>query len=464
MHDKFKDECGIFGIKPHPESANMTYLGLYALQHRGQESAGIVSSRGSKLTCHKNMGLVADVFGDEAHLRALEGDAAIGHVRYSTSGSSLLLNAQPLLINCHHGQIAMAHNGNLVNAHHIRNRLEEIGSIFNTESDTEVILHLIAKSRKATIQEAIIESLAQVEGAFSNVFITKDQMIAVRDPHGFRPLMMGRLGESTVFASETCAFDLIGATFEREVAPGEMVVVNDLGMIRSLRPFPEKPVRQCIFEHIYFARPDGVMFGESTHAYRHALGAKLALEAPVPADMVVPVPDSGVTAAIGYANQSGLPFSFGLIRNHYVGRTFIEPRQSIRHFGVKIKLNPVRSMIEGKRVLLVDDSLVRGTTSRKIIKMLRAAGAAEVHMRITAPPTTYPCFYGIDTPTRKELIASSHNVEEIRKYIEADSLAYISVDGMLECLQDSDPGDYCHACFTGEYIIGFPGQKEALEV
>ena len=303
-----------------------------------------------------------------------------------------------------------------------------------------------------------------MEGAFSCCFLTNQELIAVRDPHGFRPLVMGRLGESTVFASETCAFDLIGARYEREVAPGEMIVVNELGMIRSLRPFPEKPIRQCIFEHIYFARPDGIMYGESTQAYREALGAKLADEAPADADMVVPVPDSGVTAAIGYANRSGLPFAFGLIRNHYVGRTFIEPKQNIRHFGVKVKLNPVRSLIEGKRVLLVDDSLVRGTTSRKIIKMLKTAGVAEVHMRITAPPTAYPCFYGIDTPTRKELIASSHSVEEIRKYIEADSLAYISVQGLLDCLQNSSPDHYCHACFTGEYIIEFPGQKEALQV
>ncbi|MDJ0836444.1 MAG: amidophosphoribosyltransferase [Acidobacteriota bacterium] len=464
MLDKFKDECGVFGIKPHHEAANMTYLGLYALQHRGQESAGIVASDHGYLTCHKQMGLVADVFSEEA-LARLPGDAAIGHVRYSTAGASLLANAQPILINCHHGQIAMAHNGNLVNAGEVRRRLEGIGSIFNSNSDTEVILHLIAKSKKKTIEEAVIEALSQVKGAYSCVFITKDKLIAVRDPHGFRPLVMGTLGESIAFASETCAFDLIGANYEREIEPGEMMVVNELGMRRSSRPFKEKPARQCIFEHIYFARPDGIMFGESTLAYRERLGAKLAEESPVEADMVVPVPDSGVTAAIGYSNLSKIPFAFGLIRNHYVGRTFIEPKQSIRHFGVKVKLNPVKSLIKGKRVLLVDDSLVRGTTSRKIIKMLRAGGATEVHMRITAPPTTHPCFYGINTPTRKELIASSHTVEEIRKYIEADSLEYISLQGMLDCLENSNPDNYCHACFSGEYIIGFPGQdKESMEV
>jgi len=455
MLDKFKDECAVFGIKPHPESANMTYLGLYSMQHRGQESTGITWRNGSQLFNFKKMALVADAYSEKI-LRDMEGDAAIGHVRYSTSGSSMITNAQPMLITCQHGQISMAHNGNLVNAMEMRKKLEKIGSIFNSNSDTEVILHLVAKSQHSNFEDGLIEALRQVTGAYSCVFLTAEKLVAVRDPYGFRPLMMGTLGESTVFASETCAFDLIGATFEREVEPGEMIVVSDMGMRRSLKPFEAKPTRQCIFEHIYFARPDGVMFGESTHDYRHRLGAKLSEEAPIDADVVVPVPDSGVVAAVGYAQKSGIPLSFGLIRNHYVGRTFIEPKQSIRHFGVKVKLNAVRSQIEGKRILLVDDSLVRGTTSRKIIKMLKAAGALEIHVRITAPPTMYPCYYGIDTPTRNELIASTHSTEEIRKYIEADSLAYLSMDGMLDCLKNSKPKDYCHACFSGEYAITFP--------
>lgn len=461
MFDKFHDECGVFGIKPHPESANMTYLGLYALQHRGQESAGIVSLKDERLVCHKRMGLVADVF-DKSDIEKIEGHSAIGHVRYSTAGSSRIENAQPLLITCRQGQIAVAHNGNLVNADEIRKRLEAIGSIFNTDSDSEVILHLIAKSQAETFEDAVIEAMRQVEGAFSCIFLTKDRIIAVRDPYGFRPLMMGTLGESTVFASETCAFDLLDARFEREIEPGEMVIVNELGMRRCIRPFESKPTRQCIFEHIYFARPDGVMFGENTHEYRENLGAQLAVEAPVDADFVVPVPDSGVCAAVGYAKKSEIPFSLGLIRNHYVGRTFIEPKQSIRHFGVKLKLNAVRSLLEGKRVILVDDSLVRGTTSRKIVKMVRAAGATEVHLRITAPPTTHPCYYGIDTPNRKELIASSHSIEEIRRYIGADSLAYLSREGMFTCLKNSKPENYCHACFSGEYILPFPADKEEV--
>ncbi|CAM2066846.1 amidophosphoribosyltransferase [Sulfidibacter corallicola] len=460
MLDKFKDECGIFGIKPHPEAANMAYLGLYALQHRGQEAAGVVSESDGVLTCSKGQGLVSDVFTREK-LQRLRGDSAIGHVRYSTAGSNRIENAQPILITCQHGQIAVAHNGNLVNAMEMRRKLEKIGSIFNTDSDSEVLLHLIAKSKQETLEDAIIEALNQVEGAYSCVFHTKDKLIAVRDPRGFRPLMLGTLGESTVFASETCAFDLLDAQFQRELEPGEMVVVNRRGMRRSMKPFEEKPIRQCIFEHIYFARPDGFMFGEHTQRYREQLGAKLAEENPLEADYVIPVPDSGVSAALGYARASGIPFAFGLIRNHYVGRTFIEPKQSIRHFGVKIKLNPVRHLFEGKRVVLVDDSLVRGTTSRKIVKMVRNCGATEVHMRISAPPTTHPCYYGIDTPTRGELIASSHSIDEIRKYIEADSLEYISIQGMLDCLNNSSPESYCKACFTGDYVIPFPHQAGA---
>lgn len=458
MLDKFRDECGVFGIKSHLESANMAYLGLYALQHRGQESAGITTHKGGALKCHKRMGLVADVFKED-DIRDLAGDAAIGHVRYSTSGSSLIENAQPILITCQHGQMSVAHNGNLVNAGEIREHLEKIGSIFNSDSDSEVMLHLIAKSTTPDLQDAVVEALSQVKGAFSCLFLSKDKLIAVRDPHGFRPLMMGTLGEATVFASETCAFDLLDATFDRELEPGEMVTVNTLGMRRTQFPFETKPRRQCIFEHIYFARPDGFMFGESTHEYRDLLGAQLAREAPVDADLIVPVPDSGVCASVGYSRESGIPFAFGLIRNHYVGRTFIEPKQSIRHFGVKVKLNPVRNLIEGKRIVLVDDSLVRGTTSRKIVKMVRRAGAAEVHLRISAPPTTHPCYYGIDTPTRRELIASSHTTEEIQRYTGADTLAYMSMEGMMSCLTGSKPADYCHACFTGRYILKFPEEK-----
>lgn len=463
MLDKFRDECGIFGIKPHPESANMTYLGLYALQHRGQESTGITWCHQGQLQNFKSMGLVADAYS-ESKLREMEGKAAIGHVRYSTAGTSDIANAQPILITCQQGQISMAHNGNLVNANNLRKRLESLGSIFNSNSDTEVILHLIAKSSRTVLEEAVVDALKQVEGAYSCVFLAGDKLIAIRDPHGFRPLLMGSLGETTVFGSESCAFDLIGARFEREVEPGEMVVVTGQGMRRISKPFEAMPIRQCIFEHIYFARPDSFMFGESTHDFRHQLGVVLARESPVEADIVVPVPDSGVVAAIGYAHESKLPLAMGLIRNHYVGRTFIEPKQSIRHFGVKVKLNAVSSVIKGKRIILVDDSLVRGTTSRKIIKMLKASGAESVHVRITSPPTTHPCYYGIDTPTRSELIAHSHSIDEIRKYIEADSLTYITRDGMLSCLSHSKPEEYCHACFSGEYVIQFPGISGGLKV
>jgi len=457
MFDKFKDECGVFGIKPYPEAANLTYLGLYALQHRGQESAGIAASNSGHLNSFRRMGLVADIFKQE-EMAKLPGASAIGHVRYSTAGKSQIENAQPILITCHHGRIAMAHNGNLVNAVEIRRELEARGSIFNSNSDSEVILHLVARSQADDIEDAIVEALGRVEGAFSCVFLTEDRLIAARDPHGFRPLMLGSLGDAKLFASETCAFDLIDASFIREIEPGEVVVVDDLGIARSKRPFDPKPTRQCIFEHIYFARPDGIMFGECTHEVREALGEKLAEETAIDADLIVPVPDSGVCAALGFSRKSGIPFSFGLIRNHYVGRTFIEPKQSIRHFGVKIKLNPVRELIQGKRVILVDDSLVRGTTSRKIVKMMRHVGATEVHMRISAPPTTHPCFYGIDTPTRQELIASTHSIAEIQKYIEADSLAYISMAGMMACLRHSTADQYCHACFSGDYAVPFPGQ------
>ncbi|PIE02952.1 MAG: amidophosphoribosyltransferase [Acidobacteria bacterium] len=467
MWDKLKEECGVFGIINHEEAANMAYLGLYALQHRGQESAGITSNDGNQFHILKRMGLVADIF-DAENLASLEGNSAIGHVRYSTTGDSRASNAQPLLITCRHGEIALAHNGNLINADALRKELQQKGSIFNSDNDSEVILHLIARSRASSFEEAIIDALRQVQGAYSLLFLIQDKVIAVRDPRGIRPLAMGTLttkddynakNTATVFSSETCAFDIFDGTFEREVAPGEMVVVDKEGSVESRFPFEKQQPRQCVFEHIYFARPDGIMFGECTQNFRDRIGIRLAVESPVAADLVVPVPDSGMFAALGFSKASGIPFSFGLIRNHYVGRTFIEPKQSIRHFGVKIKLNPIKDTIKGKRVVLVDDSLVRGTTSRKIVKMVRKAGATEVHVRISAPPTAYPCFYGIDTPTRSELVASSHSLEEIRKYIGADSLAYISLQGLFNCLQNSKKEHYCHACFSGDYPILFNSEK-----
>jgi amidophosphoribosyltransferase len=453
MSDKFKDECGVFGIYGHPEASNLTYLGLYALQHRGQESAGIAASDGDRIRLTRAMGYVADVFGGEA-LKALPGTMAIGHVRYSTAGDSSLGNAQPILIQCGHGQIALCHNGNLVNASELRDELVRQGSIFQTSSDTEVVLHLYARSKAATLEDAVVESVSQVSGAFSLVMLTRDRMIAVRDPHGFRPLALGRLGDAVVVCSETCALDLIGATYVRDVEPGEVLVVGPLG-IRSLKPFPPAPLAQCIFEHVYFARPDSYVFGESVNEIRTNLGRLLARERPADADLVVPVPDSGVCAAVGYAEESGLPLRVGLIRNHYVGRTFIQPQQSIRHFGVKVKLNPVRSLIDGKRIVLVDDSIVRGTTSRKIVKMVREAGAREVHMRISCPPTISPCFYGIDTPRRSELIAATHSVEEIQRFLGADSLGYLSLEGLLTAV-NSHRDAYCTSCYTGRYPVEIP--------
>src|SRR5499425_3378879 len=400
--DKLREECGVVAIHAHPEAETLAYLGLHALQHRGQESAGIVTSDGMTLHAHKAMGLVADIFREEELLK-LRGTLAIGHTRYSTAGDSALLNAQPILVQSNKGMVAVAHNGNLVNAQEIRGRLEAQGSIFQTNSDTEVIVHLIALSREQTLPEAMADALRRVEGAFSLVMISPDRIFAARDPRGFRPLAMGRIPaqpgqkqDSIVFASETCAFDLIGATYERDVKPGELVVVGPEG-VTSRFYSPTAPQSSCIFEHVYFSRPDSVVFGRSVHASREALGRQLAREAPVDADLVVPVPDSGVTAAVGFAAESGIPFRFALIRNHYVGRTFIEPKQSVRDFGVKLKLNPVRSLLEGKRVVLIDDSIVRGTTSKKIVRMIRSAGATEVHMRISCPPTISPCFYGVDT-------------------------------------------------------------------
>jgi amidophosphoribosyltransferase len=449
--DHFRDHCGLFGIYGHPEAARLTYLGLYAQQHRGQESAGIVASDGQKLRLEKAMGLVNDVF-DDARLDALVGDKAMGHVRYSTAGDTVAANAQPILIECHRGPIALGHNGNIVNASILRHELEAAGSIFQSTSDTEVVLHLYARSHRETLEDAIAASLSKVMGAFSLVFLTKDALVAARDPWGFRPLVIGKLEGATIVASETCALDLIDAEYVREVAPGELIVIDRDGL-RSFHPFPPEPVRQCVFEHIYFARPDSEVFGRNVLGTRQRLGRQLAREAPADADIVVPVPDSGMGAALGYSEESGLPFQWGLIRNHYVGRTFIEPKQSIRSFGVKIKLNPVRSVLEGKRVVLIDDSIVRGTTSRKIVGMVRNAGAREVHMRISSPPTTGPCYYGIDTPLKTELIASSHSTEEIRQSIGADSLAYLTHEGLLAAIGDAKGDRHCTACFSGRYPV-----------
>jgi len=456
MPDKFKDECGVVAIYAHREAETLAYLGLHALQHRGQESAGIASSDGVSIRVHKAMGLVADIFTEEV-LAKLQGRLAIGHTRYSTAGDSALMNAQPIMARSHKGTIALAHNGNLVNALEIRTRLESEGSIFSTNSDTEVIVHLMAQSREHTLPEAIADALRQVEGAFSLVMVTPDRILAARDPRGFRPLAMGRIPASgperqdtIIFASETCAFDLIGAKYEREVQPGEMVVVGPEGVTSKFYA-PAQPHSACIFEHVYFSRPDSLVFGRAVEVSREQLGRALAREAPADADIVVPVPDSGVSAAMGYAAESGIPFRFGLIRNHYVGRTFIEPQQHVRDFGVKLKLNPVRSVLQGKRVVLIDDSIVRGTTSRKIVRMIRQAGAGEVHMRISCPPTISPCFYGVDTPSKRQLIAANKTVEEIREYIGADSLAYLSVEGLKRACGEGEKTAYCTACYTGKY-------------
>ncbi len=449
--DHFHDRCGLFGIFGHPEAVHLTYLGLYALQHRGQESAGIVASDGACLRIEKGMGLVNDVFTD-ARLSALEGDRAMGHVRYSTAGDTVAANAQPILIECHRGAIALGHNGNLVNAAILRQELEAAGSIFQSTSDTEVILHLYARSHRERLEDAIAASLSKVMGAFSLLFLTPEGLVAARDPWGFRPLVLGRLDGATIVCSETCALDLIDAQYVRDVEPGELLVIDDQG-VRSFHPFPPEPPSQCIFEHVYFARPDSQVFGRNVLLSRLLLGRQLAREAPAPADIVVPVPDSGMGAALGYAQESGLPFQWGLIRNHYVGRTFIEPKQSIRSFGVKVKLNPVASVLEGKRVVLIDDSIVRGTTSRKIVGMVRGAGALEVHVRISSPPTTGPCYYGIDTPLKSELIASRHSEEEIRQYIAADSLAYLSHEGLLRAVDDTGQKRHCTACFSGRYPV-----------
>ena len=458
LTDKFRDECGVFGIFGHAESARLTYLGLYALQHRGQESCGITASDGDELRAERAMGLVSDVFDAET-LNRLPGTSAIGHVRYSTSGEVSVREAQPFLVACQHGQVAVCHNGNLPFATEERKRLEQEGAIFSSTSDTEVVLHQIARSRAASIVEAIPEVLCETEGAFSMLFLTPESLIAVRDPRGFRPLALGRLGDAWVIASETCAFDLIDAVYVRDIEPGEMLVIDAAGL-HSSHPLPLRPHSFCIFEHVYFARPDSVIFAHSVNESRHKLGKRLAIEHPADADIVVPVPDSGVAAAIGYAAQSKINFRFGLVRNHYVGRTFIEPEQSIRSFGVRIKLNPVRDLLAGKRVVLIDDSIVRGTTSKKIVRMVREAGAAEVHMRVSCPPTLSPCFYGVDTPNKSDLIAAQKSVDEIRRFIEADSLGYLSLEGMLEATGFS-PDESCVACWTGRYPTRITREAES---
>ncbi|MGC4063501.1 MAG: amidophosphoribosyltransferase [Polyangiaceae bacterium] len=470
--------CGVFGIYGHPEAANLTYLGLHALQHRGQESAGIATSDGEQIYLHRGMGHVIDVFPTE-QLKKLQGDTAIGHVRYSTAGGSFLRNAQPLAVDYARGSIAVAHNGNLTNAEALRERLEERGSIFQSMSDTEVIVHLVAISTQRAVEDRVADALSQVQGAFSVLCMTDQVLIAVRDPHGIRPLCLGVLpGEKPchVVASESSCFELIGATFVRDIDPGEMLVIDRRG-IRSSRPFTKSSARSCIFEYVYFARPDSLIDGVSVYEARKNLGRRLAEEHPVEADVVIPVPDSGVPATIGFSERSKIPFELGLVRSHYVGRTFIEPQQSIRHFGVKLKLAPIASVLAGKRVVVVDDSIVRGTTSRKIVKMVRAAGAKEVHLRISSPPNAWPCYYGIDTPTRSELIASSHSNHEINQYITSDTLAYLSLDGMIGAVRQarqngprgsthslpvlSEPPDptgrenFCHACWSGDYPIEF---------
>jgi len=446
--------CGVFGIRSEERDvARLAYFGLFALQHRGQESAGIAVSDRGRLTVVRDMGLVAQVFNEE-QLHALPGEVAIGHTRYSTTGANRWANAQPILIDCAHGQIAICHNGNLVNARELGDELVRQGSIFQSKCDTEVILHLDARSKARHVDYAIVQSVCRVQGAFSLVMLTRDRLVAIRDPHGFRPLALGRLGDAYVVCSETCAMDLIGATYERDVAPGEVLIVSAEG-VRSIKPFPPAPLAHCIFEHVYFARPDSYVFGRSVNEVRTELGRVLAREQPVDADVVVPVPDSGVCAAMGYAEVSGVPLRMGLIRNHYVGRTFIQPQASIRHFGVKVKLNPVKSVLNGRRVILVDDSLVRGTTSQKIVRMVRAAGAKEVHVRISCPPTISPCFYGVDTPRKSELIAATHTIDEIREFLEADTVAYMSLEGLLSTV-GTERRSYCSSCYTGIYPVEFP--------
>ena len=458
--DHLHEECAVFGIYGHSEAAALVALGLHALQHRGQEAAGIVTHDGTQFHAHRGIGLVGDIFADQAVIARLKGGVAIGHTRYSTTGEAMLRNVQPLFAELEIGGLAIAHNGNLTNARTARKDLVSNGCIFQSTTDTEIIVHFMATSR-GTVVDRLISALRRVEGAYSLAVMAQDCLIGVRDPYGVRPLVLGRLGDAHIFASETCAFDIIGATYLRDVEPGELIVVNAEG-VHSHRPFPVTKPRFCIFEHIYFSKPDSIVDGTSVYEARKRIGMELAREHPVDADVTVPVPDSGVPAAIGFAAACGMPYDLGIIRNHYVGRTFIEPSDEIRHLGVKLKHNANRAVIQGKRVVLVDDSIVRGTTSRKIVEMVRNAGAREVHMRISSPPTTHSCFYGVDTPERDQLLAAKHDVEGMRRIIGADSLAFISIDGLYRAmgLSGRNPANpqYCDACFTGDYPVRLTDQ------
>jgi len=459
MQEYPKHYCGVFGIYGHADAARLTYLGLYALQHRGQESCGIVTSNGRQLVSERAMGHVRESF-DQPRIDRLAGQSAMGHVRYSTAGEVSIRECQPFVVTCQHGEIAICHNGNLPFAREERKRLEREGAIFSSTSDTEVVMHEVARSRAQGVVEAIPEVLRRTEGAFSMLFLTPHELIAIRDPRGFRPLALGRLDDAWVVASETCAFDLIDAKYVRDVEPGEMIVINEEGL-RSSHPLAKEKHSMCIFEHVYFARPDSLIFGQSVNRSRHLMGRQLAIEQPADADIVVPVPDSGVPAAIGYSAESGLAFRFGLMRNHYVGRTFIEPKQSIRSFGVRIKLNPVRDLIENRRVVLIDDSIVRGTTSKKIVRMVREAGAKEIHVRISCPPTISPCYYGVDTPDKAQLIAANYSIEGIRDFIEADSLGYLSLEGMLSAT-GINPDEACVACWNERYPTRITRDAETM--
>ena len=454
MLDKFHDECGVVGVYGHPDAANLVYLGLYALQHRGQESAGIAASSNGKMHLEVGMGLVADVFSD-ARLKKLPGNIAVGHNRYSTTGVSRVKNAQPCLIEYSGGTMAMGHNGNLVNASEIRKELGAAGAIFQSTNDSEVIVHLMAQSRRNSFVDRAVAALSQVKGAYSIILMSENELVAARDPQGFRPLCLGKLDGAYIVASESCVMDLVEAEFIREIEPGELILINQFG-VKSFHPFQKASTKQCVFEHIYFSRPDSYLFGHSVYSTRKLMGKALAREKPVEADVVVPVPDSGVISAMGYSEEAKIPFQMGLIRNHYVGRTFIEPQSQIRNFGVKVKLNAVKPVIEGKRIIIIDDSIVRGTTSKKIVRMLREVGAREVHVRISSPPTTHSCFYGIDTPTKGELIASNMDIDQTCKYLGADSLHYISLEKMLEIFGEQKD-DFCAACFDGRYPVDVTG-------
>jgi len=465
--DKFHEECGVFGVYGSEDAAALTALGLHALQHRGQEAAGIVSYDGKRFHPHRAMGLVGDIFGNAEVIETMPGDSAIGHNRYSTAGETVLRNVQPLYADYSFGGLALAHNGNLTNARQLRRELVQAGSLFQSTMDTEVIQHLIATSRETRLLDRFIEALRAIDGAYSLVALSRRKMIGARDPLGVRPLVLGELGDAWILASETCALDIIGATFVRDIEPGELIVIDEDGL-QSYKPSPQVRKRLCIFEYIYFARPDSDVDGTNVYEARKGIGAELARESHVDADLVIPVPDSGVPAAIGYAAEAGIPFELGLIRNHYVGRTFIEPTDEIRHLGVRLKHNANRGQLDGKSVILVDDSIVRGTTSKKIVEMVRSAGAREVHVRISSPPTRGPCYYGIDTPEASQLLAANHEVEEIRKLIGADSLAYISIDGLYRAMgepgRDNDAPQYCDACFSGDYPIALTDQEHADDV